>query len=584
MNNILKLTTMHIFRPLIALLGLAPTTDTPVPNSAQLQEAMDRADEAIAYARNMDDVVDACLQAMYAITAEINIRRRQLANAIAGFTEEYMAWMRVRVANLTPHIIPAHLAYYRRYKLGGAASTLLEIILATSVLLGFSVGFLPGLLLSAAITIVLLLLTHGAIAGATDKPSLRQSRDLIHRRVFQPALRVVVPVVGIVLLARTLSGLSDTLLDLLLPMLQLALGLATLGLVLLSGALFALADSYRWSIHYTQTYEQIERSIAELEIKREYYRRISHQHAGPKDPSEDDDDPPPTSSLPPAALTGILLLLCGFLTGCDGLMKTQNAKTMEPPQRSRPATYGAAIDVRVDCSGSGQREATAEAARNLHSQLPDLIQNTYAPRLTVGYYGEQSWSIPIAVSVSLPQWQSPSAEMIQKADRELILLQGLKQDVEARQQAAQKAAWKEAQKKYEADVQKALAEISPATFNPTVEKAARCTDLFGILARLSKGPHSGKHLYVLISDGYHSCGPMKPLTAPSGEVTVLLLLTAANAKESGGKRADEQYLNREEALLQIAPWLKIVPGDQENLAAMIPAANQQQPIATSVGQ
>lgn len=584
MITLLRLTVTHIFKRLLALLGLTPAIHRSMPDSAQLQVAIERADEEIEYPTNRDEVENACFQAMCAITAEIRILRRQLANVMARFRQEYIAWMRVRDVNLTPHVILAHLAKARRYKLGGGAATLLEIILATSVLLGFSVGFLPGLLCSTAVTILLLLLADGAITGATDKPSARQSRDLIHRYVFLPALRLVVPAVAIVLSARTISGLSDLLLELLLPILQISLAVATLGLVLLSGALFAMADIYRWSQRYTERYEQIERAIAELENKREYYRLMSQQGGGLGNPLDDDNPRKPPSSLPPAALLGMLLLLSGSLTGCDTFLKPQPAKASEPAPNSRPACFGADIHVRVDRSGSVEREAATATASNFHDQLPGLIKALQSPRLTVGYYGGQSWSIPLALSVALPHWQQPSVETIQRLANEAILLPGVKQDIKARENAARKAAWEEAQKKYDTDLQKALADISPATFNPTVTKAAKCTDLYGLLARLSKGPQSGKHLYVLVGDGYHSCGPMKPLAAPSGEVTVLLLLTPANAKESAGKRADEQYLNREEALLQIAPWLKIVPGDQDNLLALLQPAESNQPTAITAGQ
>lgn len=558
----------------------AQPVDTPLQAAMKEADALIRdAHEKARYNYGIDRarLAEACMSAMHLINAEIEIIERIKANGGEDFSREYTAWHGEPPANDTPRVIPEAVAKANRYRLAGAASAVLEIALATFVLSGMGAGLFTAFISSAVLTWLLLLLAHGAIAEATERPSPHHSRDLIKKYVFRPALFLTIPAIGIVLLARVVSDLSDWLLPIFLPLLQLSLWIATLGLILLGGALYALADLYRWSERHAKNFDQLDRLRAYLENKRAYYHSFI--------PRAGTEDGPPRparragreSQAAWRVVASILLAVTGFLAGCEGRAVEEGGK--EAAGAAGPGTP-AELHFEIDVSGSVEERAGESAARNLAAQLPGMIEASGAQIVTVKHNGEDGWSALAVLSVRLPEREQPEVKAGLMKAGEAAGLTGINGSVKEHNRRRQEEANRKLDEKHKAEFNKALGEITPAMLTPKAGASARCTDLYGVLSRIALGRGGARKIYVIVTDGYHTCGRMRAVAAPQGDVKALVFLTPAGGREAGGKRGPEQFAGRSEALMKAAPWLIVIPAFESNLADYIREAKGEKPGAS----
>jgi hypothetical protein len=542
-----------------------------------LKDATKEADEQIKdtqykakynYQVDLARLGDTCNSAIKSIDAELNIIVRRIANVEEDFARAFASWTGGRPANPTPRAIPEDIAKAHRYRLGGAAAAVLEIALATLVLTGMGVGLIAALISSIALTVLLLLLAHSAIAIATDRPSPPHSRDLIKKYVFRPALALTIPAIVIVLFARVVSDLPSWLLTFFLPLLNLSMWIATLGLILLGAALYALADLHRWSSRHARNLDQLCRWQAHLENRRAHYHAAiprRQELAGEPSDGHTPNSPrsPSANSIARRMMMTSLLALSWFIAGCDGTTGDKGAGVEVGPAQDRTP---AALHIEIDVSGSVARQAGENVAHNLHRQLPQLIEATGAALCTVSHFAEDGWTVPTVLTVALPRREQPNVDALRKKAGEARIFSGVESSVEKANQLVVESAKQQAEEKHQAALNKALAEISPTTLNPAVETSAACTDLHGVLSRIVSVRRKPRQVYVIVTDGYHTCGQMQQVPAPQGDVEVLVLLTPAQAKDGEGKPPAQQFITRREALLKIAPWLVIVPASERNLS------------------
>lgn len=549
----------------------APTPSALKEANALIRDAKDK--ERYGYKIDRRRLEEGCMSAMHVLNTEIEIIEGRIANGGEGFAREYAAWYGQRPENPSPRVIPEAIAKGRRYSLAAAASALLEIILAIFVLTGIGADPVTASISSAVITSLLLLLAHGTIAEATERPSPQHSRDLIKKYVFKPALALTVPALCVVLFARILSDISEWLLPIFLPVLQGSLWGATLGLILLGGSLFALADLYRWSERHAGNIDHLHRLKAQLENRRAYYHSfipVKQEEAGEPPPAAQRAKEDAHASLR-VVVSGLLVFTCLF-AGCSGAGARQEAKSIAPT--GQPRTPGE-LHFEIDASGSTERAALEEAARNLHAQLPELIEASWAQLMTISHFGADGWSVPPALSVKLPQRKRPELEPARMKAGEAAGLPGVRASVDKANRLKEKEAIQQADEKYEADMSKVLGDIGPAMLMPKAGAKASCTDLYGVLLRIASRRHRGPHFYVILTDGYHTCGGNPPSAAPQGEVRVLVLLTPARGREGEGKRPAEQFASRRDALQKAVPWLVIAPAfESSNLSDYLQVAGK----------
>jgi hypothetical protein len=136
---------------------------------------------------------------------------------------------------------------------------------------------------------------------------------------------------------------------------------------------------------------------------------------------------------------------------------------------------------------------------------------------------------------------------------------------------------KKADEKYLADLSKTLSDITPAMLVPPATKAARCSDIGGALSRISEQRAGNSQIYLFVTDGDHTCGPLKPVSAPPDDVKVLMLLTPSLQGKGQKTWQEDQYESRRNAWLKAAPWLVIRPANERHISGYIGAGKGNQP-------
>lgn len=512
-----------------------------------------------------------CRQADRLYNAELQLIEKNLRAIRRAFARLYQDWTGdLFTEDQQPSPMEKDIVIARGYRLAALAAASLDGLLVT-YLMAEHFGLLLSFPTALVTTFLLTVLADKAIAHATRRDAPCYSLHLITRYVFFPALIVTLPALIVILAERYVTGLPAIISALFDAAASLATLVATPSLMLLGGAMLALADLYAWSLSLSRSFDQLIREHETLKSERDEF--LAELNAS-RDGQRPSMPPYPGFQTSCIALV-ILLVLSGFLTGCGDMQgRTLESARPLPKAANQPASLpvsNAVLNLEIDRSGSPEAQAAGAAAQNLQRQLAQIIEAVRATEVRVRHFGADGWSAPVALSVTLPRLQLPPEPVI--GGGEFANLPNRRKDYERQQREEWERAKQRAKDDYQRAFDAALAQLTADILNPNAGTAATCTDAHGVLARISAGRRSGREVYLIVTDGYDTCsrGVLPTLAAPQGNVKAIVLQTAAVAREGEGKRPAEQFASRRQALKQIAPWAEIVPAFEGNLADYIRA-------------
>lgn len=451
------------------------------------------------------------------------------------------------------------IALGRGCRLAGMMAMALDIHIVTSLMKEYY-GLFWALLGALVPMLILAILLDKVILAVTRREALRKSLQLIGY-VFWPSLVLSLLMLLIILPERYMSGLSPMFTALFDGAASLATLIVTPSLLFLGSSLLAMGSVYSWSLPLSRNFDQFLQQYAEVISERREFV------AGQRPPTDKDGEPksPARRFFPPSLVLACVLAYSGFLAGCGESQGhvLETSKANEAVAAAPPSDR--ILNIEIDRSGSVEAQAGQVAAQTLQQQLVEVIARMRATALRLRIFKADGWSAPVILMVALPRYQEPIIPNPhfkdwpnRKADWER-----LKAELE-----------KQAQQEYRTKLTEALAraKVTAELLNPATDKPSICTDGYGVLSRISKGQYGTREeVYLIVSDGYDTCskGAMRVLKPPQGKVQVLVLVTAALAKESGKRRPQQQFESREKWLKKIAPWAQAVAAFETNLAEIL---------------
>jgi hypothetical protein len=518
-------------------------------------------------------------QARQECNTELQLIEKNLRAIRRTFAHWYEAWTgEPFLSDQQPAPMEKDIVIARGYRLAALAAASLDGLLVT-FLMAEHFGLLLSFPAALITTFLLTVLADKAVAHAARCDAPCYSLHLITRYVFFPALAVTTPALLVILAERYVTGLPLMISALFDAAASLATLIATPSLMLLGGALLALADLYAWSLSLSHSFDQLIRQHEILKNERDEFPGEIPPPYGGHAPGM----PPYAASQTSCVALVTLLALSSLMAGCESKQWAMGEPAKPVPKATGTPVVGVVLNLEIDRSGSPEPQAAAAVAQNLHHQLARIIGTMQITEVRVRHFGADGWSAPVALSVAIPRLQLPPEPVI--GGGEFANLPNRRKDYERRQREEWERAKQQARAEYQRALDAALAQLTADILNPNAGTAATCTDAHGVLARISAGRRSGREVYLIVTDGYDTCsrGTLPALAAPQGNVKTLVLQTAATAREGEGKRPAEQYASRRTALQKIAPWAEIVPAFESNLADYLrsePAVTK--PVAAAV--
>ncbi len=550
--------------------SLGLSGDRTSPRTYQINQAIEAArnlDKDLKYARSVaekDAMRERAARRIGSLCcAEHDRLRLAIKATVITFREEYEVWTGC-AANpaMPPQAVRGDDLKARAFKSGGVATALLEVAAGAAILQSLEYRWIVAVFVSALLTALLVKLADAAILAMADRENPRETRDLILDRVMKPALWIVGICLAPVLLLRVVSDLA--LYELLSPLITLGMFGITLGLIPLSAALKTIGDLQAWGLRLEASYSRLMEEWRQTEIISRKYQSSAPQDGPRRFPGTN------------GRMGGVLMIVLGtslLTSACNSPAGVKQAAA--PPASTAPPSVVLPADLifEMDRSGSIEPAAVATALRTLREQLPSIIEAAHATRLIVNGFASDGFTVTETRSVVLPQLAAIRREDLKPCAEKGGELNSLPHIKRMRQQACDKAvaeAEAQANNAHRTALRRALEAFGREALIPAAAPVkSRCTDLLGTLWRIATKQEGRRQIHIIVSDGYATCKQKQPIPAPSGDVKTLLLLTPARMDEARGLSSAGQYFSRREALKKAASWLEIVPGDQDNLAAIL---------------
>lgn len=523
------------------------------------------------------------------LLCEIELTRlhRQLETLRKAFLDEFEAWMgQEPFPEMEPHPIARDRARTLAFRLSTLAAFLVETYIGNYLFTNLELGPLESAFAALLFSAGAMVLADGGLLAFSDSDSPRESRDRL-LQVIKPAFKAVAICAIAILLWRVIR--TPWLADLLWPLVSLGIFTISIGLIPLGGGFLAAADLYGWSARHTAAYRRLDEERVRTEgIRQKYLTCLPRTRDGAYTILELHQQPVQRLSRPPINITPLLAALCivGSLlaSACGGQQAgRRGAATFAKPIKQPAPTLtpllnenSAELHLLLDRSGSLHADAAAAAARNMSEQLPGWIEAMSATRLTVESFAADGLSATELVSMPLPQRRAVRRENLAECAAKRGDIGDAPVVERLREEQCRQAIERyetQAAEEYRAALRQSLGQLTPETLNPPVAPATPCTDLYGVMYRIAALRRPGRHRYVVLTDGRNTCGPLRPLRAPAGDVRVLVLLAPAKAKESRGQRSVDQFESVKAALHKAAPWLDITLSAERNLAHYFDAKN-----------
>lgn len=503
---------------------------------------------------------------------------RRLAEAAHSkcveFTATYEAWT-TRVVNglLRPMAIERDVRDARLAK--GVAWGLTVTELALSV-------FLAILFLVNPVFVVLLALVgifslkSALLMIWRDDAQPQRTRHRLLRWVLAPSLAVTLLSLTVLLFTR---GVMGWLALLLLPFLNLALFALSGGVMGLAGGLFALGFLLSWNRYAEQKFNALEREAVEtrrvLQKAEQVVAQLRGRGNGGSNAGQDQwpttldvFDQDSSSQIVPLqspqnekALqkgrsfgggfwTAYLLLAVLSGSGCDSFKITRP----EPVASARPVVAADAVllELWLDWSLSAEAQPYEEALRSFQMALPELVKRHNLARITALQFGDRAWSAKTILDVALPT-QPPAIVQTEQG----ILYGQIPEEQH-----------KQAESKRQSELDAALAGINLEKLLPANAIEPPCTDIQGVLERISASGRTQRRLIFVLTDGEENCSRhLHSVEIASANAGIIFVLLPESSTTGANERPDAHWRLRRDELLQAVPGAKVMPHFGDWIAA-----------------
>jgi hypothetical protein len=483
----------------------------------------------------------------------------------ADFRRQFERWRTEEAPPDAPvAAVPSDVQDVRVYRLTAVFALLCEVGLAAWIFWRLGVSWWLGVLTAIGITFTL----HGVLLHLFHNPERpKETVYRIKRYVSTPAALGLLMALGAAMLARYVHG---ALALALLPVFSLSLWLGTMSLLMLAASLFTLAHLWGWSARHAEHYRRVDaEERASTDFLGELESRGDREAKPVPSPAK-----PDSKVIDGLGITAAMMLLVAFLgsnTACTRpvtMAAEQNDQATVVAEQVRATP----LHIYIDASGSCVRTALEEAWNNLRADLPAIMERFRITQLAIWHFDEDGWSPRRIVEVSLPALMIP-ARPVENAG-EWNSFANIRTAVEAAAREESDRLRKTARDRYRAALGQSLLHFQSQEVLPAADHKTACTDVVGLLARLSEPGEAGRQFAIVITDLADTRHHELPVIgAPAGEVQALVLFAPAQPKDAAlafGKplSGSEQFEARAGELRRAAPWMKIAPHFQKNIARL----------------
>lgn len=238
------------------------------------------------------------------------------------------------------------------------------------------------------------------------------------------------------------------------------------------------------------------------------------------------------------------------------------------------------MDVFIDASTSPDYRSLASTIHSFSNGLPKIIDEFCVVRLTVYHFGSDGWAAEKMLSLEFPQRPALVPQKVEASDlARLKNVQEALQNHRAAQLATEEA---KARKARRAEVSKILEAMNPSRLvPPDLGRQPRCTDINGVLRRVSESGSEGRpHLALLITDGAECCSTsINSIGKPKYSVGLVVVLVPERTAEARPtlKKGHRQFEVRSAEISTAIPWAVVVPHFNEDLYRTFAEAERKKP-------
>jgi hypothetical protein len=227
------------------------------------------------------------------------------------------------------------------------------------------------------------------------------------------------------------------------------------------------------------------------------------------------------------------------LTGCDNPTLTS---FVPPPSSASSATTSPStteptqLAIYVDWSLSGKDQSLLQASQNVLTVLPEVAEKFNVQRVTAAHFGADGWDAEPITALTLPAFH------LEAPDETESLIGLVRTEHEKKARAA-----------YQTELHKKLALLTPEMLLPTNVSEPKCTDIQGVLNRISKTQQH--QISIVMTDGAENCANALHRVETSQPLVIVLLSEKYNTQTL----SHEQYEQRYQQLVAAVPNAVIVP-------------------------
>ncbi|MFN7949865.1 MAG: hypothetical protein U0Z53_31240 [Blastocatellia bacterium] len=441
--------------------------------------------------------------------------------------------------DLTPYAIAHDVEEGRKVRLYAWIAVAAELGLTFFMAVTFSVPALFAL----ALAVIAIYVTKGLLMSLwSNRLEPHEQIRRLRKFIIAPFGLLLLLSLGVMLLAQRGTG---ALLLMIAGLLNLSLFGIGFSLLLVAAGLLCYAEAVLWSQRAERRYQQTYAEFTEANKVDEQIQRVIQELTPPVPPVPQPATATPdfvnSEGKPPQRAKALMriapFLLCATLlnTACEGVVtsKSQSAVITPPPTD---------LQIIVDGSLSTHPQVLADSAKHLAGELPELAAAHHVIHLSAYLFGRDGWAATQTLELDLPspaQHQSGEPEQILGQLRE-----------------AERAA---VQQQYRAELRARLQSVTAVRLLPLADTPEPpCTDLNGVLARLSETRSKHRCLVILLTDGHESCASgLRQFKLPPATQLVIVLLPD-DPHTLGGQTQAALFALRKQQLQQAVAQAVIV--------------------------
>jgi hypothetical protein len=173
--------------------------------------------------------------------------------------------------------------------------------------------------------------------------------------------------------------------------------------------------------------------------------------------------------------------------------------------------------------------------------------------------------------LSLPPLTLPKPQPVNRGGEAGELFSNVKKALVKQAEAEAAEVEGKARQEYQTQVAQSLASVTETVLLPSTDMPEpSCSDVNGVLHRITATTSAKPRLVLLITDGHESCVPtLQSIQPPKGPITVVTILIPEKVVGKKHKvRSYDQFETRSAALVQAAPWADVHPYHQQDFVKM----------------